>query len=58
MGGREEAGREVTGFDGLKRLLAATFDLVAQEDLPFLIRETERKHQWTVAHATVWRRKV
>ena len=57
MGGWEENGAEITGFDGLKRLLSRNFDFVADENLPFLIRETERKHQLTVAHGTVWRRK-
>ena len=33
------------------------FDLVHEENMPFVIRETRRKHQFTVAHATVWRRK-
>ncbi len=48
---------EVRGFDTLKRLLEDSFELVAHEDLAFVIRETVRKHQWTVAHVTVWKRK-
>lgn len=28
----------------------------AQFHLPFLIRETARKHQFTFAHCTVWQR--
>ena len=47
-------GTEVTAFEGMKKLLEPHFQLIAQEDMPFLIRETARKHQWTVAHATVW----
>jgi hypothetical protein len=27
------------------------------KDLPFLIREHARKFQWSVAEATIWRRK-
>ena len=57
IGGWVEDGREISGFDGLKRLLLGAFDFVAEENVQFLIRETERKHQWTVAHATVWQRK-
>jgi putative 4-mercaptohistidine N1-methyltranferase len=32
------------------------FSLHAERDLPFLIRETARKYQWSVAHATTWTR--
>ena len=49
-------GREYTGFDGLRERLETTFELVEAMDLPMLKRETERKFQWTVSHATVWRR--
>ena len=56
-GFREKDGKEVSGFDGLKRELEEYFDLVEEENMPFLIRETARKHQWTVAHTTIWRRK-
>ena len=56
IGGYTENGDEITGFVSLKRILAPYFDLVEELDMPFIIRETVRKHQWTVAHATVWRR--
>jgi len=48
----------VRGLDTLQRVLGPHFDLVETVDMPFLIRETVRKYQWTVAHATVWRRKT
>ncbi len=51
---RKADGSEVTALDGMRRLLEPHFQLLAQHDMPFLIRETSRKHQWTVAHATVW----
>jgi len=50
-------GKPVSGFEGLKKALGAAFDLVEDVNMPFFIRETCRKNQWTVAHATVWRRK-
>ncbi|XP_076816014.1 uncharacterized protein LOC143461946 [Clavelina lepadiformis] len=50
-------GTEVRGFDTLKKLFAPNFDLLDTLDEPFLIRETVRKHQWTVAHVTIWKRK-
>jgi putative 4-mercaptohistidine N1-methyltranferase len=32
------------------------FRLLARHDLPFLLREHERKYQWSMAEATLWRR--
>lgn len=49
--------KPVTAFDSLKEHLGGDFDLVEALDMPFFIRETARKNQWTVAQATVWRRK-
>ena len=36
---------------------AGGFDLVDQTDVPFLIKEHDRKYQWGCSHATVWRRR-
>ena len=41
----------------LKETLSADFELVTEANEPFLIRETARKFQWTVALVTKWRRK-
>ena len=41
----------------LKKNLAPGFDFREAFDLPFLIREHRRKYQWSVAEASVWRRK-
>lgn len=57
LGGIYKDGAEVGGFEALQRFLSPHFELVEQLDVPFLIRETVRKHQWTVAHGSVWRRK-
>ena len=56
LGGRREHGEPFTTFDGLTRALAATFTLVDRREIPFVIRETARKHQHTIAEMTVWRR--
>jgi putative 4-mercaptohistidine N1-methyltranferase len=57
----------LAGYDGssnrrtlttLIEELSPAFDLVATRDLPFLIREHSRKFQWSVAQATVWRRRA
>jgi len=41
----------------LKEKLSEHFDLLEESNEPFLIRETARKFQWTVALVTKWRRK-
>nr|CAB3262498.1 uncharacterized protein LOC100180046 [Phallusia mammillata] len=53
----DKNGQEVRAIDTMKRVLSPQFDLVDCIDLPFLIRETARKHQWTVAHVSIWKRK-
>lgn len=57
LGGRREHGEPLTTFAGLEQILAGEFDLVARRDVPFVIRETARKHQHTVAEMTAWRRR-
>ena len=56
LGGRREAGEPLTSFAGLSRALAPTFALVHRGDIPFVIRETARKHQHSIAELTLWRR--
>lgn len=56
IGGKLEAGREVTTLLGLKNAMKGGFDLIADADLPFLIREHARKFQWSVAQGTLWQR--
>ncbi|MEX2381653.1 MAG: putative 4-mercaptohistidine N1-methyltransferase [Opitutales bacterium] len=57
LGGFERDGRAVTTFGSLREILSPAFTLDARKDLPFLIREHARKYQWSVAEATVWRRR-
>ena len=58
IGGYVDAsGKECSTFDGIKSYLETDFDLVLEEGMPFFIRETARKNQWTVSHLTVWKRK-
>ena len=56
LGGRREAGEPLSTFAGLSRGLADRFERVHTQDLPFVIRETARKHQHSLAEMTVWRR--
>jgi len=43
-------------LDWLQEELDGSFELLRSQDLPFLIRETARKFQWSVAQGSVWRR--
>jgi hypothetical protein len=58
LGGVRENGEALTTLQALQRLLAADFDLVDEpQDKPFVIRETARKFQHTLAQVTVWRKR-
>jgi len=57
LGGFERDGKAVATLDGLRAALEPHFEFVAAKDLPFLIREHARKFQWSVAQASIWRRK-
>ena len=57
LGGRREHGEALTTFEANGRALDGGFDLVHRADVPFVIRETARKHQHSVADLTVWRRR-
>ncbi|PKN59475.1 MAG: SAM-dependent methyltransferase [Deltaproteobacteria bacterium HGW-Deltaproteobacteria-14] len=57
LGGRVVDGREVTTLEGLEAALSGHFRRVgAPRDVPFVIRETPRKHQHTLSEMTVWER--
>ena len=56
IGGRREHGEPLTTFAGLSRSLAGAFTLLHRQDIPFVIRETARKHQHTIAELSVWKR--
>lgn len=55
IGGFKAAtGESFTTLDGLKEVLAPGFRLIDTKDIPFVIRETRRKFQHTIAEMTVW----
>jgi putative 4-mercaptohistidine N1-methyltranferase len=55
LGGYREAGEPVWSLDELKKALAPRFRMLgAPRDLPFVIRETRRKFQHSIAELTVW----
>ena len=58
LGGIKVNGENVTTLDALKEVLGEQFDLVAlPQDVPFVIRETARKHQHTIAQLTIWKKR-
>ena len=58
IGGFKKDGESYTTLDGLKDLLLPRFELVqGPQAVPFVIRETRRKHQHTLSEVTVWRRR-
>ena len=57
LGGYEKNGKAVSTLDGLSARLDKDFELTGTKDLPFLIREHARKFQWSVAQASLWRRR-
>lgn len=54
IGGYKRDGENVTTLDGLKEILGSDFTLMDTQDVPFVIQETARKHQYTIAQMTIW----
>lgn len=60
LGGyQNNTGEEVTSLNGLKQNLSKHFDMLKDpKDVPFVIRETARKYQHTLAQMTIWKRVI
>ena len=57
LGGYLEDGQEISVLDGIKNVLKADFVMVNEPiDVPFVIRETKRKFQHTLAELSCWKR--
>ena len=54
----DEQGRPVRTAERLKAVMAVggRFKLVGEKNVPFFIRGTYRKNQWTISHCTVFQR--
>ena len=52
----DNTGIPIDTFTGLSKALHPHFKLGGREDIPFVIRETGRKHQHTIAELTAWHR--
>ena len=48
---------DLTAFDAIRKTLDPDFLLLETRDIPMLIREHERKFQWTVCQGSVWKRR-
>ncbi len=58
LGGyKDENANEVKTLDTLKEILSREFELIHLQDLEFVIRETARKFQHSVAEVSVWRKR-
>lgn len=59
IGGFKKDGESYSTLDGLRDVLGANFELVqGPQAVPFVIRETRRKHQHTLSELTVWKRRA
>ena len=57
VGGFKKDGENFTTLDGLKLMLGKHFRLVRGPlSVPFVIRETKRKHQHTLSEVSIWER--
>jgi 5-histidylcysteine sulfoxide synthase/putative 4-mercaptohistidine N1-methyltranferase len=54
IGGYKRDGENITTLQGLEEILGSDFKLIDTKDIPFVIQETARKHQHTIAEMTVW----
>jgi 5-histidylcysteine sulfoxide synthase/putative 4-mercaptohistidine N1-methyltranferase len=58
IGGFKDNGENKTTLDGLHEILNVNFESIADPvDVPFVIRETARKHQHTIAQMTFWKKR-
>ncbi|MEA3523595.1 MAG: 5-histidylcysteine sulfoxide synthase [Campylobacterota bacterium] len=57
IGGYEdENGDEISTLEGLKKVLEKNFELIDTQDIEFVIRETPRKFQHSIAQMSVWKK--
>ncbi len=56
LGGFLKDNKEVETLDTLKENLQDKFELLETIDVPFVIRETARKHQHTLSQMSIWKK--
>ncbi len=52
----DEEGNEISTFETIKAILGTHFELIDTHDIEFVIRETPRKFQHSVAQMSVWKK--
>lgn len=58
LGGIRENGEALSTYQMLQRLLSEEFrEMAAPQDVPFVIRETARKYQHSIAQLTLWQKR-
>jgi len=58
LGGyRDDSGKEIKTIDTLKEILGKKFELIHLQNLEFVIKETARKFQHSIAEVSVWRKR-
>jgi 5-histidylcysteine sulfoxide synthase/putative 4-mercaptohistidine N1-methyltranferase len=57
VGGYKRDGENVSTLQGLEEILGKDFRLLDTQDVPFVIQETARKHQHTIAQMSVWEKR-
>ena len=58
LGGyKDDNGKDIKTIDTLKSILNDKFELIHIQDLEFVIKETKRKYQHTIAEVSVWKKK-
>jgi 5-histidylcysteine sulfoxide synthase/putative 4-mercaptohistidine N1-methyltranferase len=58
LGGYIKDNKEIKTLDTLKENLQGEFELVDTIDVPFVIKETNRKYQHTLSQMSIWKKKV
>lgn len=57
IGGYKRDGENITTLQGLEEILESDFILLETRNIPFVIQETARKHQHTIAQMTIWQKR-
>ena len=56
IGGYKKDGKVINTIDGLHEILDNKFELIEEEKLEFVIRETKNKYQHTISNVSVWKK--
>lgn len=57
IGGYKRDGENISTLQGLEEILGSDFRLIDTKDVPFVIQETARKHQHTIAQMSIWEKR-